>query len=343
MKVSSDDPAPRDGRTAALLERVAAVPGVEAVATHNCTPFLVRECPFARVGAVDGVAVESRALPPFEVHSISPEYLRVMRLELLSGDALPPFDPSAAGSAMLVNERAARLLWPEGNAVGRSVTWSARGEPEPPDVVVGVVADARYEALDREAGPAVYLASNPASGASLVTLYVRTRDDNPAVVPAIRQAVAEVDQSLAVYETVPLTRLVADAASTRRFVSVLLAVFACIALFVAALGVYGVLAYLVRQRTRELAVRLALGAAPIALVSAVARHGVTLTVLGLVLGLLGALAGGRLLSTFLFGVTSTDLVSFGGAVATVAVAGLGASLLPAFRAARTDPAVTLRE
>ena len=161
--------------------------------------------------------------------------------------------------------------------------------------------------------------------------------------PSIRRLIAEADPTLAVYGVATGDEMLARAASSTRFVTTLLVGFGVVAALLAALGVYGVLAYLVTQRRREFGVRMAIGAEPSSLLALVVRQGAVLTAVGLVVGVLGAIATTRLLSSFLYGVARTDVVTYAAIILIVGLAGIVASLIPAHRATRVDPVIALRE
>jgi putative ABC transport system permease protein len=171
----------------------------------------------------------------------------------------------------------------------------------------------------------------------------RTRGTPSAALPAIRRVIAETDPTIAIYGVATGDELLARAASSTRFVTMLLLSFGVAAAFLAALGVYGVLAYLVSQRKREFGVRMAIGAQPSSVLALVVRQGVGLTVAGLAIGVGGAVAATRLLSSFLYGVGRTDVPTYAAIVVLVGVAGVVATLIPARRATRVDPIIALRE
>jgi predicted lysophospholipase L1 biosynthesis ABC-type transport system permease subunit len=208
--------------------------------------------------------------------------------------------------------------------------------------VVGVVADVKYDAIDAPARPAIYFDAGQ-SGDMGSVLVARSRGDPTQAMPAVRRVVAETDPTLAIHGVTTGTELIARAASSTRFVTTLLAGFGIAAALLAALGVYGVLAYLVSQRRREFGVRMAIGAQPSSVLALVVWQGVGLTAVGLVLGVVGAIAATRLLGSFLFGVTAGDVATYAVIVLVVGVTGVLAALVPARRATRVDPVIALRE
>ena len=211
--------------------------------------------------------------------------------------------------------------------------------------MVGAVADVKYEAIDRPAGPALYLAARPAAGGGgqfQTHLFVRARTAPAATVAAIRNQVGAADPGLAMYDVTTMADVVRVAASSTRFVTALLVGFALAAAFLAALGVYGVLAYLVTQRTREFGIRIAVGASPGWVLAHIVRQGAALTGVGIGLGILAALGATGVLSRFLYGVARADALTYAAIALLVGVVGTVAALVPARRATRVDPAVALR-
>jgi predicted permease len=327
-------------RRAELVQRVAALPGIESVALHNCAPF-ASDCGIMPIQKLDGKPVERGAIPPVEAHIMTEGYLRTLRIPVRSGRALDAREGvSPSPTAVLVNETAARLLWRGESALGHRIVLA--GNEDPGAEVVGVVADVKYEAIDAPSRPAVYISGNqmPRFGGSVLLARGRGSVDP---IPAIRRAVTETDPAVATYAAMTGTGLVGRAASSTKFVTILLVGFGMGAAMLAALGVYGVLAYLVSQRRREFGVRMAIGAQPRSVLALVVRQGAALTAIGLVIGVAGALAATRLLRTFLFGVAPSDWATYVVISMVVGAAGLLAALIPAHRATRVDPVTALRE
>lgn len=327
-------------RRAEMLERIAALPGIEAVGSHNCMPF-ASDCSLMPLTQLDGRPVERDEFPPIEVHVISRDYLRAMQIPLRAGRAFDARDADGERTAVMVNEAAARLLWRDRPAVGRRV--ASGGPDSAPMEVIGVVADVKYDAIDAPARPAFYLDTNQGFSRGGTVIVVRTRGEPAQSVPAIRRVITEDDPATAIYGLTTGRELVGRATSSTRFLTALLACFGIGAALLAALGVYGVLAYLVAQRKREFGVRMAIGAQPASVLALVAKQGVVLTTLGLALGVGGAVAATRLLQRFLFGVAAADLPTYAVIVVVVGASGVLATLVPALRATRVDPVIALRE
>jgi len=327
-------------RRGEMVARIAALPGMEAAASHNCVPF-GSDCVMAPLTNLDGRAVERDEFPPIEVHVASRDYLRALRIPLRAGRWFDERETPGRRSAVVLNETAARLLWRGGSPVGRQL---AMFDAEmPPVEVIGVVADVKYDAIDAPVRPAVYFEAGQSDEMGGSVLIARTRTSPAEAIPAIRRVVAETDPTLAVYGVVTGSDMLARAASSTRFVTMLLTGFGATAVLLAALGVYGVLAYLVTQRRREFGVRMAIGAQPSSVLALVVKQGAWLTVLGLIAGVGGAVAATRLLRTFLFGVAPDDVVTYVVIVVLVGMVGVVAALVPALRATRVDPVIALRE
>ena len=335
-----DSAASTPARRAEMLARIAALPGMESAAATNCAPF-ESDCALMPVTRVDTRAVERDEYPPIEVHTVSRDLLRTLRIPLRLGRPFDARETVGRPTAVIINESAARLLWRGESPIGRRL--STFQDSTPPVEVIGVVADVKYEAIDAPARPAVYFdaAQFSASGGSVI--LARARGDAAASLPAIRRVIAESNPALAIHEVATGEEMLARAASSTRFVTTLLSSFGVVASLLAALGVYGVLAYLVSQRKREFGVRMAIGALPSSLLVVVFRQGLALTIGGLVVGVAGAIVASRLLSSFLYGVGRSDAVTYGVIVVIVGAAGLLATLIPARRATQVDPVITLRE
>jgi predicted lysophospholipase L1 biosynthesis ABC-type transport system permease subunit len=244
-------------------------------------------------------------------------------------------------TAVIVSESAARLLWRGQSPLGRRM--STLDDSAASMEVVGVVADVKYETINNPARPAVYYDAGQFSARGGSVIVARTRTSPTEMLPAIRRVVAETDPTIALSGVATGDEIVARSASSTRFVTMLLSGFGLGAALLAALGVYGVLTYLVTQRRREFGIRLAIGAQPSSVLALVARQGVVLTVVGLVIGVGGAFAATRLLSSFLYGVERTDVPTYVVIVVLLGAAGMVATLLPALRATRVDPIIALRE
>jgi putative ABC transport system permease protein len=282
--------------------------------------------------------------PSLGMRVITPDYFAAMKIPLRRGRLFDAHDTDTSPEVVLINEEAARRYWPGVDPLGQQFHLGARLASDVRSgmkTIVGVVGDVKYGGLDVTAPPEVFLpyTQHPVDS---FTVIARTGGDPMALVPAARAELAGLDRELPVSAIRPMTDVVGRSIAERRFTMMLLAAFAAVAVLLAAIGVYGVLAYVVSQRTQEIGVRLAIGASPADVVRLFLREGVALAGIGLVAGLAGAVAAARALTTLLFGVTATDPLTFAVVAASLAAAALGASYLPARRAAQVDPMEALR-
>jgi predicted permease len=315
-----------------LARRVAAVPGVRSAAFAANHPL---DGGFASSFSAPGRAAEAESWPEISIRRISPGYFETLRTPLVAGRYLDDRDLAQRG--VVVNQAVAELVFPGKNAVGQQIVffgpmaWT----------IVGVVGNERFQGVDREAPIAVYLhlhvLVSPAE-----SLIVRTDGDAAALAAGVRAAIHGLDPQLVVFGLEPLANTLAQSLSEERFLMALLGVFAALALVLAAVGIHGVLAYVVAQRSREIGIRMALGANARRVLSAVVAQGATLTGLGLAVGFALAFAARQLLAGLLHGVTATDIATL---LAVIGVLGGVATMsvwLPARRAVHVDPLVILR-
>ncbi len=332
-----------DGRfTSALVERLASAPGVESAAVAFGLPFSVgfnAATSFTRPGETD-----SADTPSAGMRIVTPGYFKTMGIPLRAGRGFDAHDDETGAEVVLINETAARRFWPDRNPIGDQIHVGVRlasNERSGQKTIVGVVADVKYGGLDSKAGPEIYL-PYAQQRVDSYTVALRTSGDPLAVGPALREAVGALDRELPVADLEPMAGLIGASVAERRFTMLLLVAFAVVAATLAAIGIYGVLAYLVGQRTPEIGVRMALGAAPRDVARLFVREGMALTAVGLALGVAGALAATRALTSLLFGVTATDTVTFVSVALALGAVALAASYVPARRAARVDPMNALR-
>jgi predicted permease len=322
-----------------LLARVEKVPGVESAGAINWLPF-------GGDGSATSYWIEGRPVPPptsefvADVRAVDPRYFRTMRIRVKRGD---PFDARAnteSPKQVVVNEAFVRVHFPASNPIGEHVLmpWgdTLRGE------IVGVVADTRHAGLDSAARPMIYWALKQFP-TNFMTLVVRTTGDPMRLAPAIAREVRATDANQPFADPKPLDAYLSQSVAQRRFSLTLLGVFSGLALVLAALGIYGVLAYSVAQRTREIGIRMALGARDSTVARMVVREALGVVGVGLAVGVAGAVALTRVLGTLLYDVSPTDPLTFTAVTLALGAVAVTASYFPARRAARVDPIVALRQ
>ena len=331
---------------AQLMPRLAAVPGVVAAGATDVVPF----------GGGFGTAsfnVEGYTPPPKgnspwgDMRLATPEYFATMQVPKRAGRWFDARDEIDAPPVVIVDEELVkRFIRPGTDPLGQRI-WFGPNPPAPTTkllTIVGVVPHVKQEGLDADSRVQVYfpVAQQALNGPGLDVL-VRTKGDPLAMVGAVRAAIHEIDRDMPLARIRTMNDLLESSLGQRRLSTVLLGVFAGIALLLASLGIYGVMSYTVAQRTRELGVRVALGASRESLLGLVMRQGMTLALFGVGIGLAGAFALTRLLRTQLYGVTATDPLTFLGVTLTLTTVAVAATLVPALRATRIDPIVALRE
>ncbi len=318
-----------------LLDRISAVPGVQAAAIYNALP--------AR-GQFDITGLNLRAENSPEafvgVHSVSADYFRVFRIPFLRGRNLSDHDRAGAQKVLLVNETAARRLWPGQNPIGKHVWLKVWETGQQEAEIIGVVGDVRYESLEKPADNDVYVSFRQYPETANVA--VRTAGDPLTMAPVLTGAVHALDKDLPVYGIKTMEQQVAAATSRTRFSTVLLATFAAVALLLAGIGLYGVVAFSVAARTREIGIRMALGARREEVMRLVVGDGLILCGVGVALGHPLALAATRVLTTFLYGTRPGDPIAFAGISILLAAVAALASYIPGRRATKVDPLVALR-
>jgi putative ABC transport system permease protein len=326
--------------TRTLLERLNQTPGVTGAAATNMLP-LTRwsNLPTQRDGHPD------QSIGGMEVRAVSPDYFAVMGIPLRRGRSISASDDATGAPVVVINDTVARSWWPEGNALGDRLTIGRyQGKKLLEDVsreVIGVARDTRTASLQAAERPTVFVPVTSPFGASSLAWVVKI-DAQASLAENIRAAVASVDPAQRITRLRMMDEIVASASATPRFNASLFAIFAGVALLLAVVGLYGVLSFLVAQRRHEIGTRLALGASRGAVLRGFVRQGLSLTAVGLTLGLGTAMVVSRWLSALLFGVQPNDPINLAGVATLMLLVGLAASYLPARRAASTDPMVALR-
>ncbi|HXU36322.1 MAG TPA: ABC transporter permease [Blastocatellia bacterium] len=339
-----------------LIERVRLIPGVVSAGSNSGLPLSGSN--WGRSLTVEGFPVLSVGQAPMINHCVvSPGYFSTMGIPILKGRDFDERDtkaqsapqigvrdggmPAASTGVTIIDERLAREYWPDEDPIGKRIRFGPPEDNEPWHTIVGVVGEVKHERLDSSTRKSVYLpyAQMPVGGSSIA---IRTSGRPENLVSAVRALVKELDPDLPLTRMMPMSQIVARSVWQPRLYTALFGVFAAVALILAAVGIYGVMSYAVTQRTREIGLRMALGAEKKDVMKLVVGQGVVLAALGVGTGLVAAVGLTRLMSSLLFGVTATDLATFAAVSVLLAGVALGACFVPARRAAKVDPMVALR-
>jgi putative ABC transport system permease protein len=323
-----------------LVEHARAIPGVESASVSL-------DVPPDRLAFTDGFEIQGKPTPPgienpsVPVPFVSHDYFRTLGIPLLRGRWFDRRDTADSPGVVIISDTLARRYFPNEEPIGKRLKHGGRALNNPYLEIIGVVGDVKYQGLDSETGPVYYELSAQASFRPM-WLLLRTNGPATAVASAARQAIRDLDSDVPVARVSTLADAVYDSVSLPRFRSLLMGIFAAASVLLAALGIYGVISYSVTQRTRELGVRMALGATSTSVLRLVVGQGSRLALFGIALGLAGAVALTRVLKNMLFGVSPTDLPTFAGVAAVLGAIAIIASLIPACRAAQVDPVTALR-
>ncbi|MEN3332309.1 MAG: hypothetical protein V7641_1674 [Blastocatellia bacterium] len=323
----------------AALERISATAGVE----HAAVAF---QPPFTSGGDNSVFSIRDRQAgsgdpePHADYLYVTADYFRAIGIPLLKGRLFELSDmrtqgPIGEGSAIIIDEALAKRFWPDRDPLGANIGWGSEG---PWGTIVGIVGTVHTKDLIEEPKGTIYFPWYFGSA----TLVVRTADDPRSLAQTIREQVQAVDANQPLYDIQTMDERLARSLEARRFAVTLLGVFAALALLLAAIGLYGVIAYLVTQRSHEIGIRVALGATGVDVLKLVLRQAIHLALIGVAIGLAAAFALTRLLSSLLFGVSATDPLTFAAICVILIAVALTASFIPARRATRIDPMVALR-
>ena len=324
-----------------VLENVASLPGVEAVAMSSALPFHDNQVALqTAVQMIEPAApMGSRESTAYMIR-VSEGYFRALSIPLREGRLFTPADRGDLAPVTLVNATMAARLWQADTALGKKISFVASGQNLTAEVI-GVVGDVRPRGFDSDTRPEFYL-HYPQSPAPLATLFVRTEKDPAAVLPAVKERIRQTYRDEAFLSVNTIDQLIDKTTAQRRFNLLWLSVFALLALFLAAVGLYGLISFSTAQRTREIGVRLALGAHSSDVLKLIIREGLKLALTGVALGLLAAMTLTRLMKSLLFGVSSLDPLTFASIALLLTVVALLACYVPARRATKVDPMVALR-
>jgi putative ABC transport system permease protein len=300
-------------------------------------PFVFTEDWPITVESVTNAGLQTQSI---DTRTVSPDYFTTMQIPLAAGQV---FSAEENVPVVIVNQSMVNRYWSNQDPLGKRIKIGDANSKSPWFTVKGVVKDSAQSALDEGIQPEVYFALAQMAGRyRRMNLAVRTSVDPTSTVAAIQAAIREVDKDQPVYQIQTIDELMRDSVGTRRFALIILIMFATLALVLAVSGIYGVISYAVTQRTQEIGIRMALGASTKDVLRLVLGQFMRLTVVGVVLGLIGAYALTRLMTSLLFGVTATDTTTFVLVSITLSLVALVACLIPARRATRVDPLVALR-
>jgi putative ABC transport system permease protein len=333
------EPAAAQRAMVRLAEHAATLPGISHATAVTMAPFAGTQGVDATVFA-EGQALDESVNPLVNYEGADAYYFNTLRVPIVRGRGIDARDRAGSEPVVVVNEAFARLFWPGKDPIGRRIKLGPSTSKDPWLTVVGLVADTRYRELST-IRPTLYIAY--AHGIPVTPAYLAVRGPGSVLVAgAIRRAVADREPGAVVLNVEPLSRLLATPLARPRFQATLAACFAALALLLSVVGAFGVLSFMVRQRRREIGIRMALGAAPSNVRLLVLRHGFAIGTIGVVSGIAFSLATGRFLQPLLFGVRFSDPLVLGGTAAALLFAVFAATLLPTRAAARTDPLIVLR-
>ncbi len=325
-----------------VLDRVRALPGVEAAAAGTLIP-LTNEHSRTDI-TIEGMALpKPGSFPHPDYHIVSPDYGRTLGIQLLRGREFTDADTENAPRVGMINARVARELFLHEDPIGKRFTFGHPSAKNPPKwiTIVGVVGDTKLYGLANPSRLEVYVPLRQEADSDM-GLVVRSGIDPAALTSAIRSVVASVDKDQPIFAIATMRQLVADSVSTRRITLILLGLFSALALLLAAVGIYGVISYSVAQRTREIGIRMALGARSGDVLGMILGQGAKIVGAGVAVGMLASLGLTRLMANLLFSVSAADPLTFAAVAIVLALVAMLACYIPARRTLRVDPAITLR-
>jgi putative ABC transport system permease protein len=324
-----------------LLRRVSVLPGIESAAVADNLPFTYN-------GNSMVFAIEGRADPPPDqrldvvFRAVGPGYFSTMGIKILQGRDFNEQDKSDSVQVVVISEKTARHYWPGENAIGKRLKPGLTTSEGPWYEVIGVVKDTRQNDFVAPPKMQMYFVHSQINFAAPNALVVRTRVDPLSLATSVRNAVWSIDKDQPVSNIRSMEEIISKAVARQRFSTLLLGVFAGLALILAAVGIYGVMSYSVAQRTREIGIRMAIGAQRTDVLMLTVSQGLRLVLIGVMVGLAAAVMLTRVMSSLLFGVSATDPVTFATIALVFMTAALLASYIPALRASKVDPMVALR-
>jgi putative ABC transport system permease protein len=320
--------------------QMASLPGVRSVSVANYLPF------YSGLGARTSFTIDGQPAPApgtepsTDVRVVDENYFRTLNIPVLEGRTFTAQEATEDRHTIVISEALARKYFPGESAIGKHIAVEMMDKP-PMNEIVGVVGDVRYDKLDGETYPMVYW-TVPQLAYSEMTFVIRTEGDPSALSDAARRVVQSVDPAQPVADVRTMESWIGESVSRARFGTLLLTVFACLALLLAGVGIYGVMAYTVAQRQHEIGIRMALGAERKDVLRMIVGQGMGLALSGVALGLAGGFALTRVMSGLLYGVSATDPLTFAGVALLLITVALLACVVPARRATRVDPMIALR-
>jgi putative ABC transport system permease protein len=324
-----------------LLRNVASLPGVESVSVSMSLPpnLLIMRNPFSIEGQPP---TPGQALTSAEQILVSPDYFRTLGIALKSGRTFTDADNQDAPPVMIINETMARTYFPDRDPIGRRIQTGQYDPANQGATVVGVVEDVKYAGLNEKVDFGIYTPFQQNLWWRSMFLTVKTKGDPLAMANSIRNEVWKIDGDLPVSQIKTMNQLVSESVSTPRTYTMLLGLFGAVAMLLATVGIYGVMSYTVSQRTREIGVRMAMGARRIDVLTMVVKQGMKLSVIGIAIGSIASLAFSWVMSSLLFEVSTTDPLTFVAIAALLTTVALVACYIPAYRATKVDPLAALR-
>ena len=335
------DPEKRIGFTKDLLQRVSGIPGVRnaAISNSSSVPLVGRQG--VTLFMIEGDAETNNNIPTVQVGVVSPDYFRTIEIPLKRGRFFTDSDDRKAPPVVIIDEALAERYFANRDPVGLRIRPGGPTSTQPWMTIVGIVGNVKSDGFDQPDQPHLYfnIFQNPSKA---LAIYLKTDVTPLALTQAVREQIHAADRDLPVFGETTMAQVAAESMSRRKFTMQLIGLFGILALLLAGVGIYGVIAYSVTQRTREIGIRVALGASRSAILRWVLKQGMILTVAGIVVGLIGAFLLTRLLRSLLFGITPTDIVTYGALAILLTVVALIACYVPARRATKVDPLIALR-
>ncbi len=322
-----------------VSERLKAVPGAQSVALGRSVPF--SDNTSSNTYSIEGVPLQSGETRVAQSQSVNAEWFKTIGITLKEGRTFTYADGPEAPLVAVVSERFAKRHWPNESPLGRRVKFGRDSDETPWRTIVGVVNDIQYNWFETTPRPVLYVPARQ-SARQLMQFAVRASGNPLALTESVRKAVASVDPDMPIYQVKTHAQVIHESVIGITYIAVMLAVLGVIALVLASVGLYGVMAYAVTERTHEIGVRMALGAQSGDVLRLMLRRGVVLTSIGLTIGAALSFGLARLVSRLIVGVGATDMSTFGGVIGLLAFVALAATYIPARRAARVDPLIALR-